>query len=76
MNYLEFEKPLAEIEGKAEELRAMARQDVKDAVEAIGFVPLEWDHTKYEEIVGGVDAQLNSMGNALAWEEEELKKLQ
>lgn len=25
-NYLEFEKPLAEIEGKAEELRAMARQ--------------------------------------------------
>ena len=55
--------------------RAMARQDVKDAVEAIGFVPLEWDHTMYEEIVGGVDAQLNSMGNALAWEEEELKKL-
>jgi len=27
MNYLEFEKPLAEIEGKAEELRAMARQN-------------------------------------------------
>ncbi len=27
MNYLEFEKPLAEIEGKAEELRAMARSD-------------------------------------------------
>ena len=26
-NYLEFEKPLAEIEGKAEELRAMARQN-------------------------------------------------
>lgn len=25
MNYIEFEKPLAEIEGKAEELRAMAR---------------------------------------------------
>ena len=25
MNYLEFEKPLSEIEGKAEELRAMAR---------------------------------------------------
>ncbi|MBT6189867.1 MAG: acetyl-CoA carboxylase carboxyl transferase subunit alpha, partial [Tateyamaria sp.] len=24
--YLEFEKPLAEIEGKAEELRAIARQ--------------------------------------------------
>ncbi len=27
MNYLDFEKPLAEIEGKAEELRAMARQN-------------------------------------------------
>ena len=27
MHYLEFEKPLAEIEGKAEELRAMARSD-------------------------------------------------
>ena len=26
MNYLEFEKPLAEIEGKAEELRALARK--------------------------------------------------
>jgi acetyl-CoA carboxylase carboxyl transferase subunit alpha len=26
-NYLEFEKPLAEIEGKAEELRAMSRQN-------------------------------------------------
>ena len=25
MNYLEFEKPLSEIEGKAEELRALAR---------------------------------------------------
>ncbi len=28
--YLEFEKPLAEIEGKAEELRAMARQSEED----------------------------------------------
>ncbi|MEM8580675.1 MAG: tripartite tricarboxylate transporter substrate-binding protein [Pseudomonadota bacterium] len=55
--------------------RAMARPEVIEAVEAIGFVPLDWDHTKYEEIVGGVDSQLNSMGNALAWEEEELKKL-
>jgi len=55
--------------------RAMARPDVIEAIEAIGFVPLSWDHTMYEEIVGGVDAQLNSMGNALAWEEEEIKKL-
>ena len=31
--YLEFEKPLAEIEGKAEELRAMARQNAEMDVE-------------------------------------------
>ena len=33
MNYLDFEKPLAEIEGKAEELRAMARQNPETDVE-------------------------------------------
>ncbi|MCO6385054.1 MAG: acetyl-CoA carboxylase carboxyltransferase subunit alpha [Vannielia sp.] len=32
-NYLEFEKPLAEIEGKAEELRAMARSNPEMKVE-------------------------------------------
>ena len=38
-NYLEFEKPLAEIEGKAEELRALARaneeMDVEDEAKAL-----------------------------------------
>ena len=38
-HYLEFEKPLAEIEGKAEELRAMSRQneemDVSSEAEAL-----------------------------------------
>jgi acetyl-CoA carboxylase carboxyl transferase subunit alpha len=33
MNYLEFEKPLAEIEGKAEELRALARSNAGMDVE-------------------------------------------
>jgi len=33
MNYLEFEKPLAEIEGKAEELRAMGRANPEMNVE-------------------------------------------
>ena len=33
MNYLEFEKPLAEIEGKAAELRAMARNTPEMDVE-------------------------------------------
>ena len=32
-NYLEFEKPLAEIEGKAEELRAMARSNLEMDIE-------------------------------------------
>lgn len=32
-NYLEFEKPLAEIEGKAEELRALARSNEEMDVE-------------------------------------------
>jgi acetyl-CoA carboxylase carboxyl transferase subunit alpha len=39
MNYLDFEKPLAEIEGKAEELRAMARSseavDLEQEAEAL-----------------------------------------
>ena len=39
MNYLEFEKPLSEIEGKAEELRAMARgnpgMDIAKEAEAL-----------------------------------------
>ena len=38
-NYLDFEKPLAEIEGKAEELRAMARaneeMDIEDEAAAL-----------------------------------------
>ena len=34
MNYLDFEKPLAEIEGKAEELRAMARGNKDMDIEA------------------------------------------
>lgn len=33
-NYLEFEKPLAEIESKAEELRTMARASEEMDVEA------------------------------------------
>ena len=33
MNYLEFEKPLAEIEGKAEELRALARDNSEMDIE-------------------------------------------
>ena len=40
-NYLEFEKPLAEIEGKAEELRALAKNaegmDVEKEAAALDY---------------------------------------
>jgi tripartite-type tricarboxylate transporter receptor subunit TctC len=55
---------------------AMARDDVREKIAQVGFVPLEWDHDQYDEVVGPVSDQLSAMGNALKWEEEELKKLQ
>ena len=55
--------------------KAMARSDVQASIGKVGFVPLEWDHTQYESGVGPVVKQLEAMGNALAWEEAELKKL-
>ena len=54
---------------------AMQREDVREAIGRVGFVPLDWDWQQYEEIVGPVAGQLGAMGNALAWEEQELKKL-
>ncbi|MFK8035484.1 MAG: Bug family tripartite tricarboxylate transporter substrate binding protein [Hyphomicrobiales bacterium] len=55
--------------------KAMSRDDVKEQISRVGFVPLDWDHTQYESIVGPVAGQLAAMGNALKWEEDELKKL-
>lgn len=52
---------------------AMQRPEVRKAIEAVGFVPLDWDHTKYDEVVGPVSAQLQAMGSALEWEVEQLK---
>jgi len=54
---------------------AMARPDVRAAIEAVGFVSLDWNHSEYNDIVGPVAAQLGAMGNALKWEVEELGKL-
>ena len=46
MNYLDFEKPLAEIEGKAEELRSLARtnpqMDVGREAEALAMEQAGW----------------------------------
>ncbi|MFV0333686.1 MAG: tripartite tricarboxylate transporter substrate-binding protein [Tropicimonas sp.] len=55
--------------------RAMNRPDVIEAIERVNHVPLEWDYDQYEEVIAPVIGQLESMGNALTWEEEELKKL-
>ncbi|NBT33417.1 MAG: acetyl-CoA carboxylase carboxyl transferase subunit alpha, partial [Rhodobacteraceae bacterium] len=53
-NYLEFEKPLAEIEGKAEELRAMARQnegmDVEKEAAALDKKARDMLATLYSEL--------------------------
>jgi tripartite-type tricarboxylate transporter receptor subunit TctC len=54
---------------------AMKREDVRAQIAKVGFVPLDWDHTQYDEIVGPVADQLGAMGNALKWEEDEMKKL-
>lgn len=54
---------------------AMQRPEVRAAIEKVGFVPLDWDHDEYDAVVGPVVDQLSAMGNALKWEEEELKKL-
>lgn len=54
---------------------ALNRDDVKSAIEKVGFVPLEWDHTQYDEVVGSVVVQLTEMGDALKWEEDALKNL-
>ena len=54
-NYLDFEKPLAEIEGKAEELRAMARQneemDVSDEAAALAEAATQ-KKARYQSCLG------------------------
>ncbi|MEQ3626042.1 MAG: acetyl-CoA carboxylase carboxyltransferase subunit alpha [Celeribacter sp.] len=53
-NYLEFEKPLAEIEGKAEELRAMSRSNeemkVTDEAEALDRKANDLMNTLYSDL--------------------------
>lgn len=55
--------------------KAMGDEAVKGKLSAIGWTPLEWDHTQYEEIVGSVSNQISGMGDGLMWEEEQIKKL-
>lgn len=55
--------------------KAMSDESVKAKLSAIGWTPLEWDHTQYDEIVGSVSTQISGMGDGLIWEEEQIKKL-
>ncbi|EYD74591.1 Acetyl-coenzyme A carboxyl transferase alpha chain [Rubellimicrobium mesophilum DSM 19309] len=61
MNYLEFEKPLAEIEGKAEELRALARanpgMDVEKEAQGLD--------RKAQDMLGQLYGNLNAWQKAL-----------
>ena len=49
-NYLEFERPLAEIEGKAEELRAMGRDNEDMDIEAEAKALDQKAHTMLDEL--------------------------
>ena len=51
---------------------AMAREDVRQQLSSIGFNPLSYGPEQYDEIVGPVREQLESMRNAIAWEEERM----
>lgn len=53
---------------------AMNDPKVRATMENLGVVPLDWDYDQYDEIVGPVFEQLKAMGNALKWEEEQMKK--
>lgn len=53
----------------------MQDEEIRARFSATGYVPLEWSSDEYEEQVSVVVEQLTAMGDALAWEEAELKKL-
>ncbi|WP_226782380.1 Bug family tripartite tricarboxylate transporter substrate binding protein [Oceaniglobus trochenteri] len=52
---------------------AMAREDVREQLRNIGFNPLSYGPDQYDAVVGPVREQLESMRNAIAWEEEQMK---
>lgn len=54
---------------------AVTKDETKEKIRALGYVPLQWDYDQYDEIVGPVQEQLGKMAEALAWEQEQLKKL-
>ena len=55
--------------------KAMSDPDVRAKIERLGFTPLDWDHSSFEEVVSDVRDQLSTMADAITWEEDALKAL-
>ena len=55
--------------------KAMQSEELRQRISDMGWTPLAWDHDQYDEIVGSVAEQLQSMGDALEWEKAELQKV-
>lgn len=55
--------------------RALERSDVKEQIANMGFNILGYAPGDYDAIVGPVVDQLGAMGDALQWEEEQLRSL-
>ena len=55
--------------------RALERPAVKEQIANMGFNILAYPPEEYEAIVGPVVDQLSAMGDALVWEEEQLRSL-
>lgn len=54
---------------------ALAREDVREKILNVGFVPLGFSPDQYEEIVAPVAEQLRSGIDAISWEKEQLGAL-
>ncbi|NDR56187.1 Bug family tripartite tricarboxylate transporter substrate binding protein [Aliiruegeria sabulilitoris] len=55
--------------------RALERTEVQEKIANLGFNILGFAPEEYQSVVGPVADQLRAMGDALAWEEEQLKSL-
>lgn len=65
----------AEVAAKLQEAmgKAVARDEVKQKLLDMGYVPLGYGPEKYEEVVAPVAADLKSGIDAIAWEKDKLK---
>lgn len=54
---------------------AKEQSELLDGASKAGYVTLQWANDEYDAVVGPVAGQLSTMRNSLAWEEQELEKL-